>query len=43
VTLQATKRLSFRLFETYFDPGADFAAGGASKRNYFGVLSNYRF
>lgn len=43
VTLQATKRLSFRLFETYFDPGSDFAAAGASKGNYFGVLSNYRF
>ncbi|MEE4452820.1 alginate export family protein [Novosphingobium resinovorum] len=40
---QATSRLAFRLFETYFKPGDDFAEAGAKKGNYFGIMSNYRF
>jgi len=40
---QATKRLAFRLFETYFTPGDAFEDAGAKKGNYFGVMSNYRF
>lgn len=40
---QTTKRLSFRLFETYFDPGSAFETAGGKKGNYFGVMSNYRF
>lgn len=40
---QATRRLSFRLYETYFAPGSAFEEAGARKGNYFGVMSNYRF
>ncbi|HZV11135.1 MAG TPA: alginate export family protein, partial [Novosphingobium sp.] len=40
---QMTKRLSFRLFETYFDPGQAFKAAGGSHGNYFGFLTDLRF
>ncbi len=43
ISWQVTRRFSMRLFETYFQPSDAFAAAGASKGNYFGILSNYKF
>ena len=40
---QTTRRLSFRLFETYFSAGDGFARNGGRNGNYFGLLSSYRF
>ncbi len=40
---QATRRLSFRVFETYFSAGDAFTAAGGKNGNYFGMLSNYKF
>ncbi|MEG3166241.1 alginate export family protein [Sphingomonas sp. PB2P19] len=40
---QATKRVQFRLFETYFSASDSFAAHGGQNGNYLGVLSDLRF
>jgi hypothetical protein len=40
---QATKRMQFRLFETYFKRGDAFAGVGGRSGNYFGLLSDFRF
>ncbi|MCJ2183488.1 alginate export family protein [Novosphingobium sp. 1949] len=40
---QATSRLSFRLFETYFAASNSFEDNGGKNGNYFGMLANYRF
>ncbi|WBQ15729.1 alginate export family protein [Sphingobium yanoikuyae] len=40
---QMTKRLSFRLYETYFAAGSTFEQHGGKNGNYFGIMSNYRF
>lgn len=37
------KRLSFRVFETYFRPSDGFKVAGGKSGNYFGALTNYRF
>ncbi|WP_260924102.1 alginate export family protein [Novosphingobium sp. 9] len=40
---QATKRLSFRLFETYFAASNSFQDNGGKNGNYFGLQGDYRF
>ncbi len=40
---QFSKRMQFRLFETYFAATDSFQAHGGRNGNYFGVLADYRF
>lgn len=40
---QATDRLAFRLWETYFAASDSFQAHGGKNGNYFGLMANYRF
>ncbi|WP_334181220.1 alginate export family protein [Novosphingobium sp.] len=40
---QATDRLAFRLWETYFAASDSFQANGGKNGNYFGLMANYRF
>lgn len=40
---QATKRVQFRLFETYFKRGNAFGRVGGTNGNYFGIFSDFRF
>ncbi len=40
---QATDRLAFRLWETYFAASDSFQANGGKNGNYLGLMANYRF
>ena len=40
---QATDRLAFRLWETYFAASDSFQANGGRNGNYLGLMANYRF
>ncbi|MET0365494.1 MAG: hypothetical protein ABW169_12660, partial [Sphingobium sp.] len=40
---QVSKRLSLRLYETYFLAGDGFARQGGRDGNYLGVMSTFRF
>ncbi len=40
---QFSKRMQFRVFETYFAASDSFQAHGGRNANYFGMLADYRF
>ncbi|WP_260609873.1 alginate export family protein [Sphingomonas sp. IC081] len=40
---QATDRLAFRLWETYFAASDSFQDNGGKSGNYFGLMANYKF